>query len=129
MNTSNELVSINQQRDWHQLRHFGFTVWIETPDTNLRLPLASGWVWYLSDYVTRVFNTEVCPVSLSDAFDRIVTLPLPSPPSFTLHPSLQVKCPQQWKINSQVESVVIGIKAIRAGTAENESLTSSGAIL
>lgn len=122
-------MSVNQQRDWLQPRHFGFTVWIEAPNTNLTLPLVSVWVWYLSDYLTRIFNTEVCPVSLSNAFHRIVILPLPSPPSFSLHPSPQVKCPQQWKINSQVESVVMGIKAIRAGTAENESLTSLGVML
>lgn len=62
------------------------------------------------------FNTEVCPVNLSDAFDRTVALPLPLLP-FSLHPSLHVKHPQQWKINSQVETVARGFKAIRVGTA------------
>lgn len=62
------------------------------------------------------FSTEVCPLNLSDAFDRTVALLLPLPP-FSLHPSLQVKLPEQWKINSQVETIGGGFKAIRVGTA------------
>lgn len=101
-------------------------VCLEASNTNLRLPLVSGWVWYLSDYTISIFNTEICPVCLSDIFHR--TAPLFSSPS-SLHPSLQVKCPQQWKVSSQVKSVVMRIKAIGAGTAENVSLTSSGSML
>lgn len=83
---------MKKQGDWLQPNHFWFTMLLETPNTSLRLPVVSDWMCYLSDYVTSVFNTEVCPVNLSDAFDRIVTLPLPSPP-FSLRTSLQVKRP------------------------------------
>lgn len=120
VNPNNELVPIIKQKE----------TFIHCGQRLHTFRLTSGaWVWYPSDYVTWGFNTEAYPVSLSDAFDRVITLPLPTSPSFSLHPSQQVKCPQQWKINSQVQSVVMGIKAIKAGTAENESLTSLGSML
>lgn len=130
VNTSNELLSTNQLNKGTSVApDILYSVWTETPHTNLRLPLVFAWVWCPSEYVTWVFNAEVYPLSLSDAFDRIITLTLPSHPSFSLHPSQQVKCPQQWKINSQVQSVVSRIKATEAGTAANEILTFLGSIL
>lgn len=130
VNTSNELLSTNQLNKGTSVApNILYSVWTEVLHTNLRLPLVSAWYWYPSEYVTWVFNAEVYPVSLSDAFDRIITLALPSLPSFSLHASQQVKCSQQWKINSQVQSVVLRIKAIEAQTAANESLTSLGSML
>lgn len=51
--TSNELVSIDQfRKDWFQDRYFGLEEWLEASNTNLRLPLVSSWMWYLSADVT-----------------------------------------------------------------------------
>lgn len=40
---------VKEKGDWLQPSYFGFTVWMETPNTNLRLPVVSDWVCYLSD--------------------------------------------------------------------------------